>query len=57
MAQCACDYPNTKYNTWTEHSPLCPVEKEARDNPEQRFREYTGPPEGLPKKLQKMLKR
>ena len=55
--KCTCDYPITAYATWTGHSPICPVEKAARDNPKQRPTRHTGAPDGLPKRLRKILKK
>ena len=31
MEQCPCGYPETKYETWIGHSPLCDVEVAERE--------------------------
>ncbi len=55
--ECTCDYPEKKYNTWTEHSTLCSREAKARENPGQRVKQQSGPPKGLPRKLLKRLRK
>ncbi len=53
--ECTCDYPEKKYNTWTEHSTLCSREAKARENPDRRVKQQGGLPKGLPKKLLRYL--